>query len=193
MDYLLKQIKSVIPFVVIVGGLYFTGLLGTVISVGQSAIIKTGVFNAGVEAEATEDFDFDFKARSLDGKVLNMDSLRNKVVFLNLWATWCGPCRSEMPTIQSLYSNINNQDIVFIILSIDRKNQENKVREYIAKNKFTFPVYILEGQPSEQLSVPSIPTTFIVSKAGVVIRKEVGMTNFDTEKFKKFLLKEAGK
>lgn len=193
MDYLLKQIKSVIPFVVIVGGLYFTGLLGTVISVGQSAIIKTGVFNAGVEAEATEDFDFDFKARSLDGKVLNMDSLRNKVVFLNLWATWCGPCRSEMSTIQSLYSNINNQDIVFIILSIDRKNQENKVREYIAKNKFTFPVYILEGQPSEQLSVPSIPTTFIVSKAGVVIRKEVGMTNFDTEKFKKFLLKEAGK
>jgi thiol-disulfide isomerase/thioredoxin len=193
MYYILKQLKSVIPFAIIVGTLYATGILGTVISFGQSAILKTGVFNAGDESEALEEFDYSFKIKSLDGKVLNTDSLRNKVVFLNLWATWCGPCRTEMPTIQNLYSNLNSRDVVFVILSIDRKSQESKVREYIAKNKFTFPVYVLDGQLTAQLNVPSIPTTFIVSKNGVVIRKEVGMTNFNTEKFRKFLLKESGK
>lgn len=193
MYFILKQLKSVIPFIIFVGGLYFTGLLGTVVSFGQSAILKSGVLNAGGEPDAVENFDFNFKAKSLDGKVLSMDSLRNKVVFLNIWATWCGPCKAEMPTIQSLYSKINSKDIVFVILSIDRKGHEIKVKDYIAKNKFSFPVYVLDGQLTEQLSVPSIPTTFIISKSGQVVRKEEGMTNFDTDKFQKFLIKEASK
>ncbi len=184
-------IKPVLPVAIIVGGLQITGQLGHVVSFGQSAILKSGIMNAGTEFDAGEDFDFNIKALSPDGKALSMDSLKNKVVFLNLWATWCGPCRAEMPTIQNLYNEVKEKDVVFILLSIDRIDAERKVKEYVAKNKYTFPVYILSGQPNTQLRVPSIPTTFIISKSGRIIRKEVGMRNYNTEKFKKFLLKEA--
>jgi thiol-disulfide isomerase/thioredoxin len=147
--------------------------------------------NAGDEADVEEDFDFNFTAYSLDGKLLTKDSLKNKVVFLNMWATWCGPCRAEMPTIQSLHDGIKNDNIVFVMLAIDRVDPERKVKNYIAKSNYTFPVYILKGEPPVQMRVPTIPTTFIISKEGKLLRKEVGMKNYDTERFKNFLLKEA--
>jgi thiol-disulfide isomerase/thioredoxin len=186
-------LKPMLLLALIVGALHITGQLSNVATYGQTAMLKTGLFNAGAELEPEEAFDFNFKATTPAGAPLSMDSLANKVIFLNLWATWCGPCRAEMPTIQTLYSSIDRSNIAFVMLSIDKKGSEKKVTDYIAKNRYTFPVYILNGAPSEQLRVPSIPTTFIISKDGKVVRKEVGMTNFNTEKFKKFLLKEASK
>src|SRR5687768_7021686 len=113
-------IKPMLPVALIVTGLYVTGQLGKVASYGQRDVLKTGVLNAGTEVEEEEDFDFNFTAFSVDGKPLTMDSLKNKVVFLNIWATWCGPCRAEMPTIQSLHNAVASKDIVFVMLSIDR-------------------------------------------------------------------------
>ncbi len=190
---ILKLIKPILPLVIIVGVLQLTGQLENVVSMGQSAILKTGIFNAGTELEMAEDFDFTFQAVSLDGQILNMDSLRNKVVFLNLWATWCGPCRAEMPTIQSLYDDIKDPNIVFLILSVDRIDAEKRVTDYIKAYNYTFPVYILNGQPTEQIHVPTLPTTFVISKDGKIIRIETGMKNYDTEQFKKFLLKQASR
>lgn len=173
--------------------LQITGQLGTVITFGQTAVLKTGVMNAGVEVEDEEGqpFDYNFTAIDINGNTLSPDSLKNKVVFLNIWATWCGPCRAEMPTIQNLYEGLKNEDIVFVMLSVDRKDPDTKVREFLAKNTYTFPVYILKGAPTTQLKVPNIPTTYIISKGGKIIRKEVGMRNYDTGRFRKFLLKEA--
>jgi thiol-disulfide isomerase/thioredoxin len=190
---LFQFIKPVLPLALVVAGLQISGQLPSVVSFSQSAMLSTGLFNADTDPEAAEAFDFNIAATSLDGRPLDIESLANKVVFLNIWATWCGPCRAEMPTIQNLYATLKDRDIAFVMLSIDRKDPLKKVKEYISKGKYTFPVYILAGLPTEQLRVPSIPTTFIISKEGKVIRKEVGMTNFDTEKFKKFLLKEAAK
>jgi len=179
--------------VIIVGGLQLTGQLDNVVTIGQTAVIKAGFVNAGSEIESAEDFDYNFQAVDLKGSPLLVDSLKDKVVFLNLWATWCGPCRSEMPTIQSLHDKINNPNVVFVVMAIDPRESIQKIEYYINSKKFTFPVYVLKGQPTEQLQVSSIPTTFIVSKKGKIIRMETGMTNFDTRKFKEFLLKEAGR
>jgi thiol-disulfide isomerase/thioredoxin len=184
-------IKPFLLVILIVAVLKTTGQLGNVASIAQSTVLKTGLMNAGDEADVEEDFDFNFTAYSLDGKLLTKDSLKNKVVFLNMWATWCGPCRAEMPTIQSLHDGIKNDNIVFVMLAIDRVDPERKVKNYIAKSNYTFPVYILKGEPPVQMRVPTIPTTFIISKEGKLLRKEVGMKNYDTERFKNFLLKEA--
>ena len=93
-----------------------------------------------------------------------------------------------MPTIQKLYDDTKNPNIVFVILSLDRgAAADKKVRDYILKSKYTFPVYVLRSQVEGQLAVPSIPTTYIISKKGNIVKTEIGMTNYHTDRFKKFL------
>ncbi len=186
-----QWIKPILSAAIIVGLLLVTGLFDDVSYVAQSAIMKTGVLNASTTTEdAPEDFDYGFGLQDLDGNKIEASELKDKVIFLNLWATWCGPCRVEMPSIQQLYETTSsNENIVFIILSIDASEDKEKVRNYIRKKGFTFPVYMPRGYLTQQLTVPSIPTTFIVSKEGKVVRKEVGTTNFGKPRFAEFLQK----
>src|SRR6185436_2651594 len=165
---IVKLLKPWLPLIIIITVLHYTGLLGNIVSFGQGAVLKSGILNATAETEAEdlEDFDFGFSAYSLTGEPLNMDSLKNKVIFLNIWATWCGPCRAEMPTIQNLYNSIDKSNIVFIMLAVDRVDQDRRVKLYIESSAYNFPVYILKGQPTPQIRVPTIPTTYIISKEG---------------------------
>jgi thiol-disulfide isomerase/thioredoxin len=195
MNFIYKAFLMIKPFLfvfVIVAVLQVTGQLSNVIGFGQQAVLSTGVLNAGDDMEPEEAFDFSFEAVTPDGKPLDKNALKGKVVFLNLWATWCGPCRAEMPTIEQVYQETKGKDVVFIILSLDQgATAEKKVRDYIAKSKYTFPVYILKATTTQLGSVRSIPTTYVISKRGMITRTEIGMTNFNTDRFKKFLQKLA--
>lgn len=139
------------------------------------------------------DFNYAFTVKDLEGNVKPFDTYKNKVVFLNLWATWCGPCRNEMPGIQKLYDKTRSEDVVFVMLSIDQEGDEGKVRNYIRKNKFSFPVVMPSGSITAQLDVPSIPTTFIIGKDGKIAHQQVGSANYDTEKYRKMLQDLAAK
>ncbi len=195
MNFIYKAFLMIKPFLfvfVIVAVLQVTGQLSHVIGFGHQAVLSTGVLNAGDELEPEEAFDFSFEAVTPDGKPLDKKALKGKVVFLNLWATWCGPCRAEMPTIEQVYQETKGKDVVFIILSLDQGAMaEKKVRDYIAKSKYSFPVYILKATTTQLGSVRSIPTTYVISKKGMIARTEIGMTNFNTDRFKKFLEKLA--
>ena len=169
-----------------------TGLMGTVSFFTQSAALHTGLLNADTdELAAPEKFDYNFAVKDLAGNKINFEKFKGKVIFINLWATWCGPCRAEMADIQNLYSKIKNDKIVFVMLSIDEDKNKTKVESYIRNKAFTFPVFMPSGYLSEQLNVPSIPTTFVISKDGKIIMKEVGTKNYNTDKFKKFLEEKA--
>lgn len=195
MNFIYKVFIMIKPFLfvlVMVGVLQVTGQLGSVIGFGQRAVLYTGVLNAGDKLEPEEVFDFNFEAVTPEDKPLDKTALKGKVVFLNLWATWCGPCRAEMPTIEELYLKTRDKNVVFVILSLDQgPTADKKVRDYIAKSKYTFPVYILKGRPTGKLAVPSIPTTYVITKSGKIARTEIGMRNYDTERFKNFLEKLA--
>ncbi len=134
-----------------------------------------------------KDFNYNFTLKTMDGQKVDFETLKGKVVFLNLWATWCGPCRAEMPGIHKLYEKTKSDDIAFVMLSLDKDTDQNKVSAYIKKNNFSFPVYMPSGNMSTQLNVPSIPTTFIISKDGKVAHQKIGSTNYDTEKYRKLL------
>lgn len=153
----------------------------------QSAIIHSGMVNASTDAVSREAFNFDFVVRDLSGKEVSFKDFRGKVVFINLWATWCGPCRSEMPSIQELYNGIDKEKIVFVMLSLDEQSRSEKVKSYISQMAFSFPVYLPQGQLTNQLYVDTIPTTFIIDKDGYIVAKEIGMRNYNTAKFKKYL------
>ncbi len=187
MKFLKEILKTGLTFVVILVVLNYTGLIGSLSSATQSAILKTGLLDAEVDIARSEIFNYDFTIKDLNGKRFSFDQYKGKVVFINLWATWCGPCRAEMAEIQKLYSSIASDSISFVMLSLDRDTDQEKVVKYVNTKGFTFPVYLPSGRLTEQLSVPSIPTTFVIGKDGKIVAKEVGTTNFNTDKFRKFL------
>lgn len=188
----MKVIKEfaiiIIGAVAIIFILKWTGLLSNFTYLSQSAAIETCLLDASTDKKEPVDFDFRFQIKDLQGNKFEFEQFKGKVIFLNLWATWCGPCKAEMPTIQSLYSSIPKDSVVFVMLSLDKDLQQPKVIKYISNKQYTFPVYMPSGYLTEQLSVPSIPTTFVINKEGKIVAKEVGTTNFDTAKFRKFLL-----
>lgn len=165
-----------------------TGLLAHVSTFTNAALMQTGVLDAQPEEITTEEeFDFDFTVRTLDGQVKSVSELKGKVIFLNLWATWCGPCRAEMPGIEELYQQVDKSQIEFVMLSIDRPGLETKVKNFVQAQKHTFPVYTLHSELPEVLQVPSIPTTFIIDKSGKIVQKKVGTTQFNTPRFREYL------
>ena len=138
-------------------------------------------------SEDSESFNYSFIIKDLENNKIHFTQFKGKVVFINLWATWCGPCRAEMPTIEELYRKVKHNDIQFIMLSLDEDSDSDKVRRFIEQNNYSFPVYMPSGNLPPQLQVPSIPTTFIVNKQGNIVRRKVGKTNFNTEHYVKIL------
>src|SRR5262245_34206488 len=95
--------------------------------------------------EPKNEFDFNFTIKDLEENKIDFTGFKWKVVFLNLWATWCGPCRMEMAGIQKLYDKTDHDKVSFIMLSIDRDGDRPKVADYIKKKGFTFPAYLPSG------------------------------------------------
>lgn len=144
-----------------------------------------------ISDNSDESFDYGFVLRDIQGNKIDVAKYKGKVVFLNLWATWCGPCRAEMESIEQLYSSLNKENIEFIMLSLDRPGAEQNVKNYIASKRFTFPVFVPFNSLPQQLNVPSIPTTFIIDKNGRIVEKKVGTTNYNTKSYKDLLEKLA--
>ncbi len=137
--------------------------------------------------EKPETFNYTFTIKDLKQNKLPFERFKGKVLFINLWATWCGPCRAEMPTIEALYKQVSRDDIQFVVLSVDADHDRDKVLRFIEKNNYTFPVFMPSGNLPAQLQVPSIPTTLIVDKQGRIVKKKTGMTNYNTEYYKKLM------
>lgn len=181
--------------------LYVTGLHTEAIGQVQRLLLKTGLMKADVPDIATDDLSVStaspageagmvgkyFKLTTLDGNTLNFESLKGKVVFLNIWATWCPPCVAEMSNIQRLYDKVGSEKIAFVMLSVDNKGAD-KVQKFIQKKGFTFPVYMPASQLPEEFSSDAIPTTFIISPEGKIVARQEGMAEYDTKEMREFLL-----
>jgi len=188
-------LKTGLTAVIIIGLLKVTGLMGDVSYLTQTVAMKAGVLDVSPvsETKAEPKFDYAFTIKDLNGKKLSFEKYKGKVVFLNLWATWCGPCKAELPGIHNLYVKMKGEPIEFVMLSIDKDKAISKVESYVKNNSYTFPVFMPSGYLAEQLQVPSIPTTFVISKEGLIVMKEVGTRNYDTKKMMEFLKKQAAK
>ncbi|WP_165824008.1 TlpA family protein disulfide reductase [Pseudochryseolinea flava] len=185
-----RTIKPSLVIIAFFVMLKYTGAFSGISQITQSALMKTGVMDAKPSDDAlAKDFDYNFKLRDLQGNIVSAEDFKNKTLFINLWATWCGPCRSEMPSIQSLHDKVDATKIAFIMLSIDDPDADEKVKKFALNNHYTFPIYRpVDGLP-DQLHVTSIPTTFIVSPDGKLVQKKIGTAHYDTEGFKDFLEK----
>jgi len=141
---------------------------------GEQAEVADAAEEAAVTVEAAVP-SIDFQLTSLDGDALNLADHRGRVVIVDFWATWCGPCRMVMPHLQKIHETYADQDVRVIALSVDRAGPAT-VKAFIAKNKYTFPVAMADANLVRAYGgVPSIPTTFIIAPDGSIAEKMVGV------------------
>ena len=123
----------------------------------------------------------DFKLKDLNGKELSLSDLRGKKVFLNFWATWCPPCRNEMPEIEKLYQETKNSDLV--IVSVEIGEPLSTVKPFIDQNEYNFKVLLDSDQSvATEYGISAIPTSFFIDKEGNIVSKNTGAMNIDQMK-----------
>jgi thiol-disulfide isomerase/thioredoxin len=111
----------------------------------------------------------------------SLSAFRGKVVFLNVWATWCPPCVMEMPSIARLYERFRSDpNVAFLLVSVD--DDSEKVRSFLEKNGYTMPTYLEVARSSAPaaLQTRGIPATFILDGEGVIRRSKVGAMEWDS-------------
>ncbi len=113
----------------------------------------------------------------LDGKPVDFASYRGKTLFLNIWATWCGPCVAEMPSIANLVSNAKLQDMAFLCVSTDEDPET--VQRFLKREKLDVPVALAASAPPPALLTDGIPATFVISPDGTILAQEIGAARWD--------------
>lgn len=112
---------------------------------------------------------------TLDGKPFDLASYKGKVVIVDFWATWCGPCVKGIPDLMALQEKYGKQGLQILGFSVDRSKTE--VEDYVAKEKINYPIIIVDPSVADAWGgVDAIPATFILNKDGYIVKDFVGLT-----------------
>ena len=115
-----------------------------------------------------------FSLEDLNGQKVELKNFKGKVIFLNFWATWCGPCKEEMPSMESLWQWFKGKDFLLLSVSVDYEGVK-QVKEYVEKQRYTFRVLIdPQCQVLDLYEVKAIPTTLMIDKKGQIVAVAVG-------------------
>ncbi|ALC92767.1 membrane-associated thiol-disulfide oxidoreductase [Bacillus sp. FJAT-18017] len=123
----------------------------------------------------------DFQIKTLDGADVKLSELRGKKIIVNFWATWCPPCKAEIPHMQDFYDSVDKTkvEILAINLTTTEKNT-GSVKEFVTDKNVTFPVLLDEdGDISDQYQAITIPTSYLIDTKGIVRKKIVGPMDKD--------------
>ena len=124
----------------------------------------------------------DFSLRNLKGNYESLDSFRGQVVVLNFWATWCAPCRVEMPSFEKLYRRYRSEGVAVLAVTLD-KNAGPKIKSFVDEYELSFPILLDEKGEVERL-YPSmtIPFTYVIDREGRVVARVDGAKNWESNK-----------
>jgi len=165
--------KTIFFFFILWSALFFTAGLGAAENL-DSALQALGFQLPDKTLPAV-----DFELEDLDGNLISLSSMRGKVVFLNFWATWCPPCRAEMPSMEKLYNKFVSRD--FEIVAVDLQEKNKQVSKFVADYGLTFKILLDKtGSTGAAYSARSIPTTYIINKDGSVLARTIGGREWDT-------------
>ena len=122
----------------------------------------------------------DFSLPGVTDEIIKLSDYKGKIILLNFWATFCVPCRLEMPSLQALSEKYQNDNLEIIAISVDH-GREKSVKKWIAKNNLNFPI-ALEGQNAgNAYEVSALPVTFIIGKQGQLIGRILGEREWNSE------------
>jgi peroxiredoxin len=115
----------------------------------------------------------DFALFSPEGQEINLSDYEGQVILINWWATWCPPCKAEMPAINAFYESYQADG--FVVLAVNSQEGASTVKDFIQDNGFTFPVLLdSQGQVMDRFHVRALPTSFIIDRHGVIQHIQTG-------------------
>jgi len=128
----------------------------------------------------------DFSLKTLDGKTVRLSDLRGKkVVLINFWATWCPPCRSEMPTMQQIYTEYKGKGFEILAINIERDSKE-EILEFMKELRLTFPVLLdSDMKVTRTYRLIGLPVSMLIDRRGIIRSKEIGYHDWTDKESRK--------
>ncbi len=121
-----------------------------------------------------------FQALRLDGTVAGLADYRGKVILLNVWATWCGPCRAEMPSMERLQQRFANSDFQVVAVSVDQERSA-VVRQFAQELNLTFDIlHDPTGEIQAVYRTSGVPESWVIDRDGTITKKVIGATEWDS-------------
>lgn len=122
----------------------------------------------------------DFSLKTPEGKTISVSTFKGKYVFLNFWATWCPPCREEMPSMEELYAKFGKDNLAMLAVSV--REDPKTVENFLKTNKYSFPIALdTDGAVSAMFVGRGIPTTYILDPQGRAIAGMVGSRKWNSD------------
>ena len=117
----------------------------------------------------------DFTLDTLDGKKVTLSELRGKIVIINLWATWCPPCRAEMPALENAYEQYKDSEVIILGLNVTNQDSEKDIPPFVKEFGLTFPILLdRDGSVSALYQLKALPTTYFVNREGIIRTVVIG-------------------
>ncbi|PVD51923.1 TlpA family protein disulfide reductase [Terrimonas sp.] len=123
--------------------------------------------------------------KDVNGNTINLADFKGKKVFVNMWASWCPPCRAEMPSVQKLYEKTKDKNVQFAMIALD--DNFSKSISFMKSAGLSMPVFYPDAQLPELLNVEAIPSTFIFNENGKLIKHIAGGDDYDTAAYLELL------
>ena len=122
----------------------------------------------------------DFTVPALAGRPLSLGDFRQKVVLLNFWATWCPPCREEMPAMERLYQRYKDRGLAILAISVD--TNVDAVKPFVDSFRLTFPIGLDPGSAvANAYEMRALPTTFLIDRTGHIVAAAMGARDWDSD------------
>lgn len=136
---------------------------------------EAGTPRAEIGAPAPE-----YVAETLDGDSVRLADLQGRVVLLNVWATWCPPCREEIPALQEIHERFSPQGFEVLGVSIDGRSERENVRRFMSEMKVTYPLWHdADDLISNRFQIIGMPTTFLIGRNGKILWRHIGPVTAD--------------
>jgi thiol-disulfide isomerase/thioredoxin len=139
--------------------------------------------NEKQEKYTLNEVDYSFRVEDSKGSNYSLYDFKGEVLFVNFWATWCPPCRAEMPSLQSLYNEYGDK-VTFLLITGE---EIDPVQKYLNDKKYNLPVYHQKSGLPQAFDVSSIPHTYIINRQGDIIMSKKGAARWDAPEVKTLL------
>lgn len=134
----------------------------------------------GIRVIEEDVYAVDFRAETLDGGTMNLDDHMGSFVFLNFWATWCPPCREEMPAMETMQEELS--DLPFQILAVSVQEDRSTVQRFIDEYGYSYPILLdPAGRTASHYGVRGLPTTYFIDRDGMVLGLLIGIRDWADE------------